>query len=290
MKTVKVKLKNTIKVEPQNAPPKAPPTEQEGFVNGSSKNTLTQNYVIRNDNIRSDTKGDAKKGFYTGLKWILGAVFVAFLTPFVAHLVGGWLNQMPYLPSIYYADDPFWSTLHFWAKPLQGDNTDYYTVVEAETYGVLSIYLTNNDSKSLTVNNIYMDITDYQVVESIDAKTRLGKGGYSEPVYYGVQVDNSCGKYECVLLEKESLSSLKYNRLPPLETSCADMIEQVKGGECDAIDIIFSPMNPGVYRFKILIDYSIGSFSGHEETGEFSFVALDSPTALQFEETWRDLY
>ena len=121
-----------------------------------------------------------------------------------------------------------------------------------------------------------MDVVDCQPINDIILSEPIWTGDYSAPVYYGVQLGNSCKKYKCILLDKESAQNFYDNNELPDETNFKVMGELIEYNNTDEIEIIFSPMYSGLYRFKIVIDYSIRRFNETIESDEFDFVSLDS--------------
>lgn len=112
---------------------------------------------------------------------------------------------------------------------------------------------------------------------NIDVTSSSGffTGEYSTVVLYGVQLEDMCKKYKCMLLDQEGAEYfMAHHELPP-EASLKFMGETISSNETDEIEVVFSPLHPGKYRFKIIIDYTIREATKTIESEEFSFISLD---------------
>lgn len=154
-----------------------------------------------------------------------------------------------------------------------GDNYLAFQVDETEQ---LSLKLTNNDESTLVVNDIYLDLIDYQPDVKVTLSPGKWGGGTTTPVFYGVQLGNMCQKYRCTWLDKESANYFSSHHEFPTVENIKVISEQIEHNKTDEIEIIIFTKYPGKYRFKIIIEYTIRNFNNSIESDEFSFILLDS--------------
>ena len=217
-----------------------------------------------------------KSIFFKGLSWFVATVLAVAIGIYVERSINSGLKYSSFIhPSLDTSNDISTSSSFYWAKILEDTYTDNYLVLQTGKTGNISFKLTNNDESILTVNNIYLDVIDYQSITNVILSDGIWGDSYSNPIYYGVQLGNSCKEYKCMLLDKESAEKFSTNYKLPDETNFKVMGEQIECNNADEIEIIFSPMYSGIYRFKIVIDYSIRSFSDRIESDEFRFISLD---------------
>lgn len=224
-----------------------------------------------------------KSILFKGLLWFATTALAVAIGIYVERSINSRLKYSSFLyPSLETNGNISTGDLNYYAKISSDINEYNYLVVQTGKIGKTSIKLTNNDESTLTVNNIYLDVVDYQPITDIILSEPMWTGNYSDPVYYGVQLGDSCKKYKCILLDKESVEKFYANYELPDETNFKVMGEQIECNNTDEIEIIFSPMYSGIYKFKIVIDYSIRSFNDIIESDEFDFTSLDSSFISQY--------
>lgn len=237
------------------------------------------------DNFKNDLEKDKNKWkslLFKGLLWFISTVLAVAIGIYVERGINSGLKYSSFIrPSLDDSGDVSTSSPFYYAKIPDDTNNDDYLVLQTGKTGNISIKLTNNDESTLTVNNIYLDVVDCQSITDIILSDGVWGGDYSSPIYYGVQLENLCKEYKCMILNEESAENFSTSCELPDETNFKVITEQIECNNTDEIEIIFSPMYSGIYRFKIIIDYSIRSFNDTIESDEFYFVSLDSSCTSQ---------
>lgn len=236
----------------------------------SQKRTSKENNAKKN-------KNKWKSKLFKTLVWFISTFLVAVITVCVElgiPILPKYSSSLP--PSL----DTYGSSIRaasvFYDAEVPGDiNANHYLAFQTDQTGYISIKLTNNDESTLVVNDIYLNLFDYQPITDIILSEGIWGGDYSNPVYYGVQLENICKEYRCTLLDKESAENFSAHYELPDKTNFKDKGEQIECNKTDEIEIIFSTLYPGIHRFKIVIDYSIRGFNDRIESDEFEFISLD---------------
>ena len=243
-------------------------------MNKSKKQKISKKKKTNTNNKKEDTNNKKYILFIKIIGFIFGIFMIIVNTHFedLTHIIPKYFSFFP--PSLDVSRNISTTSPFYYAKIPEDING--YLVVQTSETGNISIKLTNNDESTLTINNIYLDVVDYQFITDVKISDGIWGDGYSSPIYYGVQLENLCKKYKCIMLDQESAEKFSTNYELPDETNFKVMVEQIECNNTDEIEIIFSPMYSGIYRFKIVIDYSIRSFNDIIESDEFDFVSLDS--------------
>jgi len=241
----------------------------------SKKQELLQEHTSSiNNNVKNDNN-KRNPVLFKVLKWVIVAILLPIIPVVADNIIPILMKNFPPIsPSLGASKSSISATaINYYVKILE--DTNYYLAFPTGETGCISINLTNNDESTLVVNNIYLDVFDYQPIANITFLDGIWGDSYSEPVYYGVQLENSCKEYRCTLLDKEGAEYFLSHCSLPDETNFKIMGEQIEYNNTDEIEIILLPLYSGIYRFKIVIDYSIRSFSDRIESDEFEFISLD---------------
>ena len=183
-------------------------------------------------------------------------LITALLTPLAAHCAAPLLNRLWKAPSLLITQDHLSAfTLYTARDPYRKE--EYLRAVESERAITLSMNLTNNDERTLTVERMLLELTEYLPPAKVEPEPLLTNGEITARIVYRVNLGTSCQDYQCSLGEGSD-----------------GVVEQIPGKGCDPIDVRISPEKPGIYRFKLKIFYSVGTSQSHAETGELSFISL----------------
>ena len=242
------------------------------------KSNKTQIYIL---NVYSNIKKkNDKSTLFKNKKWVIGiiisifCVLLAFFLPILSK------KFPPVSPSLDTIKNGISTPEFYHAKVSKDTNIDYLAFQTGQN-GYISINLTNNDESTLVVNDIYLDVFDYQPITNITLLDTCWGGAYSNPVYYGVQLGNLCKEYKCTLLDANCAKNFASNHEIPYNEIYKFMGEQIEYNKTDEIEIIFYTQYPGIYHFKILIDYSIRGFNNRIESDEYNFISLDPSSIHQ---------
>lgn len=219
--------------------------------------------------------GKDKDRLTKALKWfvvtILGTILglaIAYFFPVLTK------HFQPISPSLNASLRDFSGIYH---ATITGDTSgDDYLAFQMDETEQLSLKLTNNDESNLVVNDIYLDLIDYQPDIKVTLSHGIWGGNSIVPVFYGVQLGNVCQKYRCTWLDKESAYYFSSHHELPTVENIKVISEQIEHNKTDEIEVIISTKYPGKYRFKIIIEYTIRNFNNSIESDEFSFILLDS--------------
>lgn len=239
---------------------------------------------------REISKGNAATGFFHKdsplrnlvIMPLITGLIIAVLTPFAVRFIAPLLNNFSQAPSLLITQDHLTSFTPFIAQdPYHKD--EHLEVIESGKFGTLSMNLTNNDERTMVVEKILLDLLEYLPATDTHFEPLLRNGEKTDRITYSVRIGTSCQDYQCDLLGESEYYAIFTNRNLPAEDFPDKIVEHIEGKGCDSIDILISPDNPGIYRFKIIIYYSLGASENCIETKELCFISLDSDTCRKIE-------